>query len=218
VQETSAGNSIVLRPDRLFDGLEVSTDRVVQISGDRIAGVRRTDDDRARAERQVDLAGCTMLPGLIDCHSHLHYNGLRTAEALAGRSIEDAAFDALTNAPRVLRAGFTTVRDVGTIGNVAVALRELVKKGGARGPRILASGRIITATGGPNAGRDVRHDDGRGFCVHADGEAEVLRAVRDQLELGVDNIKLMASGVEVDARVPTGVSVLRAEEMAIAVD
>ena len=101
-------------------------------------------------ERVVDLGGHTLLPGLIDCHVHFVYSGFRSLEEIDRCPIETAAINAIVNGGLMLDAGYTTVRDVGTIGNVAVAVRDAIAAGKVRGPRVIASGQII----GPTSGHD----------------------------------------------------------------
>ena len=97
----------------------------------------------------IDALGYSLTPGLIDAHAHLVYAGYSRLADLDFVSPETAAIDAVINAQAVLEAGFTSVRDVGTIGNTAVALRDAIRAGKVVGPRLVASGRIITTTSGP---------------------------------------------------------------------
>ena len=149
-----------------------------------------------------EVPGCTIIPGLIDCHTHItkgnavgEANAWQDADTLPtereagflvglGGGVQDALAGARF-AARTLSAGFTTVRDVGGGRRYSdIALREAVARGFVTGPRILASGGGIAMTGG--------HAWGMGF-VEADGADEVRRVTRQQLKAGADVIKLVAS-------------------------
>jgi imidazolonepropionase-like amidohydrolase len=219
-----AGSSpLALLHGRLIDGLgsEPVEDGFVLCREGRIESVGTMADYRRPSDEglaEVDVAGRTLLPGLIDCHVHLVYNGFTTLDALDRCSVETATINAVLNAARVLRAGYTTVRDVGTVANVAVAVRDAVAEGKVPGPRIVASGQIVGPTGGlgdtlpPHWERTAG-----GLGVLADGVDEVLKVVRRQIRNGVDNIKLAASGVEVGPYAYTWMTTMREDELATAI-
>lgn len=164
---------------------------------------------------RVDAGGRTIIPGLIDAHAHLVYGGYPRFDGLNSVSAEAAAIHAATNAQTVLRAGYTTVRDLGTIGNAAVAVRDAIELGRIPGPRVVASGRFITSSRGP-----IQHPAvpwAGGMTLVADGVDAMVRAVRGQIALGADNIKLMASGIEAHARVDTSTDTLTEAEIRAAV-
>jgi imidazolonepropionase-like amidohydrolase len=169
------------------------------------------------SERVIDLAGQTLLPGLIDCHVHFVYSGFRSLEEIDRCPVETAAINAIVNGGLMLDAGYTTVRDVGTIGNVAVAVRDAIAAGKVRGPRVIASGQIIGPTGGmiDTLPSHWSTSSGLGTCV--DGPAAIVKEVRRQIKNGVDNVKLGASGVEVGRYAYTWMTTLNAEEIAAAV-
>ena len=205
---------------RLIDGIaDEPLDRgFVRIRERRIAEVGPMSAFRTgRDERVVDLAGHTLLPGLIDCHVHFVYSGFRSLEEIDRCPVETATINAIINGGRMLNAGYTTVRDVGTIGNAAVAIRDAIAAGKVRGPRVIASGQII----GPSAGMTDTlpshwsKSGGLGVCV--DGPQAIVKEVRRQIRSGVDNIKLGASGVEVGLHAYTWMTTLSAEEIAAAV-
>lgn len=190
----------------------------VAIEDDRITAVgpmERLDRAVPADVPRIDAAGRTVIPGLIDAHAHLVYGGYRRFDELNRVSAEEAAIHAATNAAIVLRAGYTTVRDLGTVGNVAVAVRDAVALGRIPGPRVVASGRFITSSRGPIQHRAVPWAGG--MTVVADGPEEMVRAVREQIALGVDNIKLMASGIEAHARIDTATDTLTEDEITAAV-
>ena len=169
------------------------------------------------APRRVDVGGQTVLPGLIDCHAHLVYRGFRSLEDLDRSTVETATINAVLNAEAVLRAGYTTVRDVGTIGNVAVAVRDAIAQGKIRGPRVIASGRIIGPTAGMGDTLPPHWQHCGGLGVQADGREEIVRVIRRQVRDGVDNVKLGASGVEVGPYAYTWMTTYGEEEVRAAV-
>lgn len=143
----------------------------------------------------VDISGRTIVPGLIDAHVHLSSDvdrspGFGPPEPLLGedpRPRELGWFILANTARELLRAGITTVRDVGSYDDEAIVLRRAVELGLLDGPRILSCGRILTATA-PGArifGTMYRE---------ADGPWEMRKAVREQIRRGADFIKVMATG------------------------
>jgi imidazolonepropionase-like amidohydrolase len=165
----------------------------------------------------VDVEGRTILPGLIDCHAHLVYTGFKSLEDVDRCPVETAAINAALNAEAVLRAGYTTIRDVGTIGNVAVAVRDAIAQGKIRGPRVIASGRIIGPTSGMVDTLPSHWETCGGLGMIVDGSHEMVRAIRRQIKDGVDNVKLGASGVEVGPHAYTWMTTLSEEEIRAAV-
>ncbi len=132
-----------------------------------------------------DLGGKTLMPGLIDCHVHLVLDG--SADPM-GRAAEAADAEAVlkmaANGLKTLKAGFTTVRDLGSKNHIDIHLRNAVEAGLTPGPRIACAGRMICITGG----------HGNLLACVADGPDEVRKAVRAQAAAGVDWVKLMATG------------------------
>jgi imidazolonepropionase-like amidohydrolase len=174
--------------------------------------------DPAPQARQLDLGGLTVMPGLIDCHAHLVYSGFRSLEEVDRCSIEVATLNAVLNARKVIDAGYTTIRDVGTIGNVAVAIRDAVAQKRIRGPRVVASGPIICATAGLGDTLPPHWSKAHGLGCVVDGPHEIRKAVRQQIRNGVDNIKLAASGVEVGPYAYTWMTTFSEEEVAVATE
>ena len=130
---TGAGPGALLVHGRIIDGLgrEPIEDGFVAIEGGRIVAIGpiSTLPWRESDLPTIDLEGRTLMPGLIDCHAHLVYGGFRSLEEVDRCPIETAAINAVLNARKVLAAGYTTVRDVGTIANVAVAVRDAIAQG-----------------------------------------------------------------------------------------
>ena len=151
--------------------------------------------DGSPRDGTLDLAGRTLMPGLIDAHAHLSSDvsrspGFGPPPALHGelpRPPELGYFVLAKTARTLVSAGVTSVRDVGSYDDEAIALREAVRLGIIEGPRILSCGRIISATapGGAIFGTMYRE---------ADGPDDMRKAVREQLRRGADFIKLMATG------------------------
>jgi imidazolonepropionase-like amidohydrolase len=134
----------------------------------------------------LDFSDRIVMPGLIDAHLHVCFDGV-TLDPAAVRGLNDE-FMAIRGARLVeslLNLGVTTVADAGARGNVSFAVRQAVQKGIIKGPRVLVSGRMITITGG--------RDSDMG-CLEADGADAVRRAVREEVARGVDFIKLAATG------------------------
>jgi imidazolonepropionase-like amidohydrolase len=191
-------DAYLLLPDRVFDGEEVHVAWAVLVQGERIAAAGPAASVAAPpgAER-VELPGTTLLPGLIEGHTHLFLHPYDETswtdqvlrEPLALRTIRAAA-----HAARTLRAGFTTARDLGTegAGYADVGLEQAIDQGIVPGPRLLVATRALVATGsyGPK-GFDPRMQPILG-AEEADGVDALVRAVRDQIGKGADVVKVYA--------------------------
>ena len=216
-----AGAPLCFVDARVVDGLggEPLARGFVRVEGGVIAGVGTMADlGRARDGAQVvDVEGQTIIPGLIDCHAHLVYAGFRRFEDIDRCPVETAAINAVLNAAVILRAGYTTVRDLGTIGNVAVAIRDAVASGRIRGPRVVASGRILHPTAGLADTLPAGWHTDCGFGMGVDGPQEMLKAIRGQIRDGVDNVKLGGTGAEGSPHAHTWMTTMNQEEMLAAV-
>ena len=193
-----------LRVGRLFDGTgdAYRLHQTIAVEGDRIRAVGPTGEVEVPAGAAViDLATMVVLPGLIDCHTHLGARADRYDEIHKFRDTpHHSAFAAVLNARRTLEAGFTTVRDLGSNPFLACDLRDSIAEGFLIGPRVVASGPGISMTGGHG---DLNHyaprvrvmtfPEERDFKI-ADGVDQVRQVVRAQLKHGVDVIKVHASG------------------------
>ncbi|UCG33617.1 MAG: amidohydrolase family protein [Phycisphaerales bacterium] len=170
----------------------------VLIVGDRIRQVGPSGEIKAPDDVQrLDLTGLSLIPGLIDAHSHLllhPYDEASWNDQVLKESLELRTVRAVAAMQATLEAGFTTLRDLGTegAGYADVALRDAVTEGIVPGPRVFASTRALVATGcyGP-MGFDPRWDVPKGAQV-ADGVDGLRRAVREQIAAGVDWIKVYA--------------------------
>jgi imidazolonepropionase-like amidohydrolase len=137
----------------------------------------------------IDLGGRTLLPGLIDAHSHVGLSfGLPAPQKGAEPLLSGTTAHVLAAELRaVLRMGITTIRDVGSIGDSVVEARQAMRYGAFAGPRLLTCGRIVSPTG--PGGRFFS-----GMYREADGPDDVRRAVREQLRYGADFVKVMTTG------------------------
>jgi len=147
----------------------------------------------------VDLSKMTVLPGLIDCHTHLA-DGARTGDPLAQfkKTGAQIALESVPNARAMLESGFTTVRDVGTYRALGdIALRDAINRGDIVGPRMFVAGAYVTISGGAGALTGLAPDIQLPWDLHY-GEAnspwEVRKVVRQLAHDGVDHIKILSSG------------------------
>jgi imidazolonepropionase-like amidohydrolase len=195
---SSEGQVQVVKAGRLIDGRggEPLVPAMVLIEGDRILEVgSRLSVPPGAAE--IDLGEATILPGLIDLHTHLaDRDDVHWEDALVKTTPPESALHGARNALVTLMAGFTTVRDMGpTWPYVDVALRNAIDSGVIPGPRMMVAGNYVTSTGGAG--------DARQFSIYvdvpivktlADGPDEVTRAVRTHFKHGADFIKILATG------------------------
>lgn len=186
----------VLRPARVFDGDAMHEGWAVRVEGDRIQAVGPAANLSSAGATIVDLAGLTLLPGLVEGHSHvlLHpYDETSWNDQVLHESLGVRTARAVNHLRATLMAGFTTIRDLGTegAGYADVELRDAVEQGIIPGPRMLASTRAIVATGsyGPKGfALEWRVPQG---AEEADGDT-LVRVVRDQIGHGADWIKVYA--------------------------
>ncbi len=132
----------------------------------------------------LDLAGLTVLPGLIDLHIHIMMDAGNNPTASLGTGLPYLILQAAKRAQAMLEAGITTTRDLGGVEYAEMALRRGINEGWLPGPRMLLSGKVLTMTGGHG------HDIG----IEVDGEDEARKAARFNLKMGADCIKMMATG------------------------
>ncbi len=158
------------------------------VADGRVAAVGGLGDVPADAE-VLDLGGRTLLPGLIDAHVHLSssYPHPTPAEGVEPIHPGTHAHVLAASVREVLRMGVTTVRDVGGFGDLIVEVRQAMRYGAFRGPRLLTCGRIVSPTA--PGGRFFP-----GMYREADGADDVRRAVREQIRYGADFIKVMTTG------------------------
>ena len=187
----------VLRPARIFDGETMREGWAVRVKGDRIDAVGPAASVAAPGAIAVDLPGTTLMPGLVEGHSHvlLHpYNETSWNDQVAHESLALRVARATNQLRATLLAGFTTIRDLGTEGAAYadVGLKEAIDRGIIPGPRVLASTRAIVATGsyGPK-GYAAEWNVPQG-AEEVDGPESMARVVRSQIGKGADWIKFYA--------------------------
>jgi imidazolonepropionase-like amidohydrolase len=197
--------TVAYRAARVFDGVSqhVVENGAVVVEDGRIASVGPARYLRSNAE-VIDLGDATLLPGLIDAHVHLVWSASAEPHEVVER--ESRALTTLrcaANAALHLRAGVTTVRDVGATDGLSIDIARAVELGVLPGPRVVAAGRAIAMTGG------------HGWFIgrEADGPEAVRHAVRSELKAGATCIKLMASGGVYGHAEDPGSPQLTAEEM-----
>ena len=211
----------IVRAARLIDGrggapLEPA---MVRIEGERIAAVGRTLPVPAGV-RVIDLGAATLLPGMIDLHTHLTgARGVHWEDGLVKTTPGHDALWGAANALVTLKAGFTTCRDMGpTWPYVDVDLRDAIDAGAVPGPRLMVAGNYVSSTGGAG--------DARQFSIYvdvpivrnlADGPQEVTKAVRTNLKNGADFIKILASGAVLSKGQEPGAQQYSDEEILAAV-
>lgn len=207
---SAAEPPLLLKPARVFDGIDLKPHEgwTVLVRGDRIAAVGPADEVKVPADaRAIDLPGMTLLPGLIDAHTHvlLHpYNEASWEEQVLKEALALRVCRATNHLRSTLLSGFTTIRDLGTegAGYADVGLKQAIEQNIIVGPRLLVTTRAIVATGtyAPRGfAPEVRVPQG---AEEADSDT-LRRVVRDQIGRGADCIKVYAdTGVPKKGNVP----------------
>jgi imidazolonepropionase-like amidohydrolase len=212
---------IAVRARRLIDGNGGNplSPAVVLIRGERIEAVGKDLAVPAGA-KVIDLKGATLLPGLVDLHTHLTGGAVHWEDALLKTTPSSAALHGAKNALETLRAGFTACRDMGPEWPfVDVDLRNAIDAGVVPGPRLQVAGNYVSATGGAG--------DARQFSIYvdvplvsnlADGVDAVRRVVRTNFKHGADFIKILATGAVLSKGIEPGAQQYSDEELAVAVE
>jgi imidazolonepropionase-like amidohydrolase len=224
-QAPERGNSgfVLIKAGRLIDSRtgSVAINQAILIEGERIKEVGPAQALSARAPagtRVIDLTNSTVLPGLIDCHTHVTTQPANYYEDLFRRSPIDEAIVAHVYARRTIEAGFTTIRDVGAGEFIDVALRNAINAGTVIGPRMQVATLSVGATGG--------HGDISGFSPYlkfghfsgiADGIDEIRKLIRFEIKNGADLIKLIATAGVLSEEESVGAPQFSQEEMNAAV-
>jgi imidazolonepropionase-like amidohydrolase len=225
---TPTPKTVYIRAGHLFDGTSDKTreNMVIVVVGERIQKVSPAAEVSIPAGATVvDLSHATVLPGLIDCHTHLGARADRYDEIYNFKNTPfQSAFAATVNARKTLEAGFTSVRDVGSLPFLAVDLRNSINEGLIPGPRIVASGPGISITGGHgdlnNFSPQTRvsmFPAERDFQI-ADGVDQIRHVVRAQVKYGVDVIKILATGGVLSKGDSPGAPQFTPEELKAAAD
>ncbi|MCL6267611.1 metal-dependent hydrolase family protein [Flagellimonas myxillae] len=207
--------------------LDVETEQIeknvlVTIKGNKILDVK-TNPDLSTLKNYLDLSDYTLLPGLIDCHTHLVGNWYLENEGFDVYTLPAATYGILgtVNAKKTLEAGFTTVRDLHSYFYGDVALRDAINKGWIIGPRMYVSGPALTITGGHGAfgnwlSPQIEFSDN--LVSIADGVDEVRKETRKHLKYRVDWIKVFATGGFGSYGTKPGAASYTIEELKAAVD
>src|SRR5215208_5284981 len=193
-----AARAFLLRPARVFDGTEAREGWAVLVRGERIeAAGPAAQLPRAADAETIDLPGATLMPGLIEGHSHLllhPYNETPWDDQVLREPLALRVARAVNHARATLMAGFTTVRDLGTegAGYSDVGLRQAINEGIVPGPRMLVAGPAMVVTGSyapKGFAPEITVPQG---AEEADGLDGVVRIARGQIAHGVDLIKIYA--------------------------
>jgi imidazolonepropionase-like amidohydrolase len=199
---SAAAQLTAVRAGKLIDtdSGSVLTDQLILIRDGKIEKVGNEKDRQIPANAQIiDLRKMTVLPGLIDCHTHLA-DGARTGDPMYQFTKTGAqiALESVPNARAMLESGFTTVRDVGVYRALGdVALRDAINRGDVIGPHMFVAGAYVTISGGAGALTGLAPDIPLPWDLHygeANGPWEVRKVVRQLAHDGADHIKLLSSG------------------------
>ena len=190
-----ADKYILLKPDKVFDGEQMQTGWVVLIKNNKIEQAGAMMFKLPAGTEIMELKGMTLLPGLIEGHSHLFlhpYNETSWDDQVLKESRAERTARAVNHAKATLMAGFTTVRDLGTEGAMYddVGLKNAIEKGVIQGPRMIVATRAIVAKGtyGPRSSSpDVELPQG---AAEVAGMEDLAREVRTQIGKGADLIKI----------------------------
>jgi len=198
-EDAATAPPTALHAARLVDVVsgKLLSDQWVVVSGQKITAVGSRSVVPANAHI-VDLGDATLLPGLIDCHTHLADENMGDPFELLRQSAVEVAYASIANPRVTLLAGFTTVRDVGSYRAFNdVAMRDAIAKGYIEGPRMYVAGAYITITGGAGAMTGMADDIQLPISLRY-GEAnspwEVRQKIRDLVHHGADHIKVLSTG------------------------
>jgi imidazolonepropionase-like amidohydrolase len=197
----NASARTLIHAGALIDGIqsEPMLERTIVVDGDKLIEIAEGYLAPAAGDELIDLKNHTVMPGLMDMHTHLSSEMSKNSYIERFRlAPADYSMRAVAHARRTLRAGFTTVRDLGDDGTVVRALRDGIRLGFVDGPRIFTAGKSLATTGGHadptnGWGPSIKGDPGPKQGV-VNGPADARKAVRQRYKDGADLIKLTATG------------------------
>ena len=176
---------------------EIKNSSIV-VDGNKITAIKKGFIQLSKDDILIDLRGMTLMPGFMDMHVHFGQEYVSKAERPAKVERETSAIMATSHALKTLKAGFTTVRQVGDSGMVAISLRDTINSGKIIGPRIFTSGKSIATTGGHADHTNGLSSDSYTYPTAEDGVIngpyEAYTAVRQRYKDGADGIKLTVTG------------------------
>ncbi|MBK8060596.1 MAG: amidohydrolase family protein [Gemmatimonadetes bacterium] len=183
--------TLVLRGGRVWDGTgSAARAASVVITGNKIAAILPASSTAwPKDARVIDVAGKTVMPGLIDLHTHIDYRLPGNSDARA-TSRADGALRGVERLRFYIEGGITSIRDTGSDGETPFLLKEWVNEGRLAGPRVFAAGSLITGKGGHGAEVDIESGMPLASIREASGPQEWREAVRQQFRKGADFIKL----------------------------
>ena len=186
--------------------LEVEDDRIVQVSS-------LSNRAIAEGESLIDLTGYTLLPGLIDMHTHLTSDATEHGVRRLTTSQVRKAFRGVKHAEQTLLAGVTTVRNLGAGAFIDVAMRDAINSGDIKGPRMFVSGPSLQITGGHGDNNILPYDMPTSTLGVVDGPWAAIQQVRENIKYGADLIKIKATGGVLSKGTKVGAQEFSLEEM-----
>lgn len=198
VRAQKTESCLLLKPSRLFDGRNFHNGKAVLVLGEHIAAVATaTEIEVPEGCEIMDFPNGTLLPGMIEGHSHLllhPYNETSWTDQVLVESHAERAIRGAIHARKTLEAGFTTMRDLGSegAGYADVGLKQSIEKGVIPGPRLIVAGKAMVTTGSYGPKDFADHVTVPLGAETADGLDELTRVVRDQIGRGADVLKVYA--------------------------
>lgn len=186
--------------------IEVESDRIIKVSSSSNRGI-------AEGDSLIDLTGYTLLPGLIDMHTHLTSDATEHGVRRLTTSQVRKAFRGVKHAEQTLLAGVTTVRNLGAGAFIDVAMRDAINSGDIKGPRMFVSGPSLQITGGHGDNNILPYDMPTNTLGVVDGPWAAIQQVRENIKYGADLIKIKATGGVLSKGTKVGAQEFSLEEM-----
>jgi imidazolonepropionase-like amidohydrolase len=196
---TAPAASVAIHAGKVLDVRtgKYAANQIIWVEGERIKAIGNAADIEKQlpaGTKTLDLSRYTVLPGMIDCHTHLTYRPIDSGPAGLHVSYPRQALIGARNARVTLEAGFTTVRNVGAGGYSDIALRDSINAGEVPGPRVIPSGPALSITGGHGDENYLAPQFNFSMDGVADGVDGVIHKVRENIKYGADVIKFLATG------------------------